>query len=685
MSAATTTPSVTNTPVMVDTQPELLISLSDVASLAQVQRPVVSMWRRRSASSAQPFPAPVPTGASLKRFDATAVVRWLEDTGRGNNRDPRADLAAFAVPADIPLQEPAVLAGVTGLLALTAAHGLLPDNRDELLDLADSDDPDDEVLYSEVESLGDRLLPLARYVTDLTDAAYGPAAAFEAMMANRFRLFIEGHVQTAVAQEVRDLVVAAALALGTQAELDGAMVVDPIAGGTDLVVDLARRVAEAGAVSVATPDRRTPAARLARRRLRVHGIPRVRLLEDGQGGFDFPAPAVVVMQLPPVDQPTMSDTDVLRLLNDIAVCCTAGQRVVVLGPAGALTDQAVEAEVTDLRRDLLRTDLVRAVVRLPYGMLTAQGRRRLALWCLGPPPEWSSVGSRTVVADLANEALDAATIDALVADLVAGLEGRRGRAHTLQLSRSEATSALQLSEGDLAMPIAPATAAGFSAGDVAQLVELAETLRTPLPEWWAPPVVPRRAAARRMVTTVADVVRSRQVAVLPGARLAESDLTTAERGVRVLGPAQVAGDHGALPPPRIDPLVLAARYPASRLTEPGDVVFCTAPRPMAQVDRNGGSVAVFPAKVLRCRDRRLLPAVVAADIKSQPPTAKTWRAWALRYVPEDQVSDLAVTMEDIDAHRRALRDRLDTLDDLSELLLTGVAGGSLDLIPTKGT
>lgn len=662
----------------IDGASELLISLPDVARLAAVQRPVVSMWRKRSAPSSRPFPASVPVGGAQEMFDGAAVVEWLEATGRGNNRDPRADLAAFAAPRDAPLHEPTVFAGVTALLALAAAHGPLPTDPNELLDLADADDPDDEYLYSELAVLGDRLIPLVRFVTDLIDAAYSPASAFEKLMIQRFRLSIPGHAQIDTAPQVRELVMATALALGTQAELRQAVIVDPTAGGTDLVVDLVRRAAEVGSVAIATPDRQTAAARLGRRRFRAHDLTRIRLAEDGQGGFVFPSPAVVVVQLPSVDEPTMSDTAALRFLNEITVCCTGGQRVVVVGPSSAFTDRATGDEVTGLRRDLLRTGLVRAVVRLPYGLLTTQGRRRLALWCLGPAPAPSAGGARTLVADLANHILDAATIDGLVADLVAAMEGSYGRAHTPQVSRSEPTSALQLSQGDLVTPTAPLRQQAVPVETVDRLVQLTDAMRTSLPGWTAPTGAVRFSAARRTVTTVADAMSRQELHVLPGTRIETKDLVVSHSGLTVLGPAQVLGQRASLSQ-TIDPLLLAARYPTSRLTEPGDVVFCTAPRPAARVDREGGSVVVFPAKVLRCRDGRLVPAVVAADINAQPETAKNWRAWALRHVAEDQTAALATTLDDIAQHRQALADRLDTLDELTALLIDAAASGSLDL------
>jgi hypothetical protein len=51
----------------------LRMTLSDVAALAQVQRPVVSMWRKRSAASAHPFPQPAALDGGRELFDADQV------------------------------------------------------------------------------------------------------------------------------------------------------------------------------------------------------------------------------------------------------------------------------------------------------------------------------------------------------------------------------------------------------------------------------------------------------------------------------------------------------------------------------------------------------------------------------------------------------------------------------------
>jgi hypothetical protein len=290
-----------------------------------------------------------------------------------------------------------------------------------------------------------------------------------------------------------------------------------------------------------------------------------------------------------------------------------------------------------------------------------------------------------LVADLANRRLDAATIDALVADLVAGMYGHWGTAaHTLQLTRVVPSSTLQLSDRDLATPaIGPHSREPGAAEVVSRLDSLADALRSAVPPLELPPYAPRRASVRSSRTTVAAALEARALEVLPGLRVDEADVTAEPTGVRLVGPADVVG--GRPGERRIVPLVLAAGYPQSRLTEPGDVVFCTAPHPAAWVDPEGGSVAVFPAKVLRCRDDRFVPVVVAADINAQSEAAKAWRAWALRQVPADQSAVLSSATDAIARHRADLRDHLANLEQFSDALITAAADGSLDLNDVEGT
>ncbi len=127
------------------------MTLVDVARLAKVQRPVVSVWRSRGAASTAPFPEPFATVSGEERFDADAVLKWLELTGRGNNPDVRADCAAFASPKGMSTQDDKIVFdGLAVLLCLKEISGarLASLTDDDLLDLADEADPDDEFLSS---------------------------------------------------------------------------------------------------------------------------------------------------------------------------------------------------------------------------------------------------------------------------------------------------------------------------------------------------------------------------------------------------------------------------------------------------------------------------------------------------------------------------------------------------------
>jgi hypothetical protein len=193
--------------------------------------------------------------------------------------------------------------------------------------------------------------------------------------------------------------------------------------------------------------------------------------------------------------------------------------------------------------------------------------------------------------------------------------------------------------------------------------------------------------------TVKDFLVAGQLSYVKGNRLEEDDFAT-DGGLRVFGPAELVEPHTA-PSRHISLLQFAARYPSGRLTEPGDVVFCTSPRPVATVDADGGAVVVFPARVLRIDagdPGGLVPDVVAADINQLNVADKTWRNWRLRRAPEAQRRSLATALEALQHEQAQARQRLERLEELATLITDGVAGGSLTLTdpisnaaPNEGT
>lgn len=75
----------------------LLVSMSDIATLARVKRPVVSTWRRRHPD----FPAAVSENSGRPLFDGAQVTNWLIATGLGNAapQELRSELALFGIIA----------------------------------------------------------------------------------------------------------------------------------------------------------------------------------------------------------------------------------------------------------------------------------------------------------------------------------------------------------------------------------------------------------------------------------------------------------------------------------------------------------------------------------------------------------------------------------------------------------
>lgn len=672
----------------------LQMTLVDVARLAKVRRPVVSMWRSRSARSDTPFPPPVAKVGGEERFDADAVVDWLECTGRGNNPDARADVAGFASPMGMgEWEDEVVFHGLGALLCLreiagTHLHGL---SGEELLDLADDADPDDEYLLREIDALGERREPLAGYADTLADAAYHGAAAFERLMRDRFRLVVPGHTAVALHETAHELAASLAAALAIDAGLEPAVYVDPTAGGSDLLVSLVHHDEGLGSATVMTAAHRDSASRHARRRLRVHGVHCQPLAVDDDGTWAVSRPAVHLAQYPSPGRPTMPAEEVLSAVENIVLQMDDTHRGVVLAPADVLADRIRDRRADELRDALLRQGRVRAIVRLPRGLVVSRPRQALALWVLGPAHRSVPVETRwTTVADLTDVELDGAATGDLVTDLVAAM-GDRGMvdAHAFRFGRPVRTRALLATRTDL-VGQRPALVPSVRVPDPdlpVRIADLAAALNTPTePE---PLQVElhgaRQDPVRPSPITLGQAVTAGHLRVLAGNRL---DPSVLPRGaVRVVGAEELTG-AACWDSSGVDRLAFEMAHPTGRYTERGDVIFCTSPRPTARVDTEGGSVVVAPARVLRVDATApggLLPEVLAADINAAPPAARTWRSWPVRRVPPTELAALSGALAALARERSAVRSRLELLDEVQELLIRGIATGSLSLTPDNRT
>lgn len=691
---------------------DLRLTLADVAELAHVRRPVVSVWRRRHASGPTPFPAPVRravavagrAGSEALLFRASDVADWVEASGLGNNRAFRADVALRAVLDDASGPDRDVaFAGLTALLRLKAyvSEPLGSLDVDDVLDLADELDPDDDSLYAEVEALGRHLDRFAAFSDLAAGSAYTPGAAVEALLADRFRTGRDELSRSALASAALALVADLAGAVGGDHAASGVTVeravADPYPGCGDLLAAVLGRgeVVESPTAHVPTGD----AHRLVRRRLGAHGWS-VRPLEAESvartpGPHELP---LVVTQVPSVGSGALDDVAVLDLVDDLVLGLADGQYALVIGPASALIDGSSSPEAESVRSALLRTNRLRAAVLLPAGLLVERSRERLALWILGDGDPGLDIAERWMtVADLSGVSpvrgtLPRGVVEDLVTDVVAALGTRDDVArHAFRYSRFVRTRELLAARGSLvevARPVEP-VARDDGGAAVSRAVELVGGIDGDSRPALGVKVERGDAEPARRVR-LGSVVEGGVVRRVPGNRLDDADVRAPGDDPagesRVLGVPELLGEVevGARV---VDRLGFAARYPAGRLTDPGDVVFCTTPRPAAIVDTAGFSVVAFPARVLRLRARGpgeragavgpgvlLVPEVLARDVAAQARGTR-WRSWDVRLVPADQADDVVAALARVRARRAAARAELARLEELERVLVDGVTTG----------
>ena len=665
----------------------LRMSLADVAALAQVQRPVVSTWRKRSGGGPLPFPAAKGHRNGVELFDAYEVTAWLQATGRGNNPEARNDVAVFARLA-APDSEAArdsrqTFDGLTALLALKVITGqvLGQSSAPELLDAADEADPDDVFLYAELEALGSALPGIASFADRLTDSAFSAPAAFERLLAHRFKDGLREQSDTALTDAALELVGAAAVELATALE-GNPVFVDSTPGGSDLMLSIVQQHGESGPVTFLAADHDGGASRLARRRLAVHGTDSGPVKVDAGGAFAVSGPAVHVAQYPTPGAPALDTTGILSGIENIVLQMDDSQRAVVIAPARVLCD-ALTGAPGNLRSDLLRSGRVRAIVRLQPGLLRAKPREPQALWVLGPSFADVPIADRwTMVADLSTTPLTLDVSQDLISDVVASMADRATiRAHSFRFARLVQTRILLAGQGSLVTAAAAKYSTAAAGAETALRIEELVSLLSSAGAGRRLPAVQAAAPVGALLpATVQELMNAGNLKYVKGVRMEAAD-TNRQAGSRVLGREELMDPHGSQPR-FISLLDFAAGYPAGRLTEPGDVVFCTSPRPAAIVDAAGGAVVVFPARILRVDDGDpggLVPDVVAADINAQPAADKSWRNWHLRRTPDMLRRPLAAALARLQHEQAEARQRLKHLEELATLITDGVAGGSLTL------
>lgn len=696
----------------------LQLSLSDIARLADVRRPVVSTWRRRPLRG-HTFPSPVDVVRGEEQFDAEEVAAYLAATSRGNNPEVIEDLAAHArLARTTTVGEDMVTMGLTALLCLTAQtdEPLADLSPVELRALARAIDPEDTFVVREVEALGDDVGALAAHADQLASASYSPQAAFERLLRRSAAATYPGHWVARLAEPAQALVARTAAALTLDADAGSPTLVDVTDSSGDLLLATVNGHADGLNPRVATLLLDTPVTRLARRRLRLHDVTRLDVVRDAAGDFTVVGgeaiTSVHVLHVPPAGEPGLSDLEVLDLVGNLAIQLDDDSRAVVIGPASALIDSPATAALDQARDGVIRGDRLRAAIRLPAGLLPHSPRRHLGLWVLGPAHPQVAVRDRwTAVADVSDQALDESLIDAIVVDAVAAMTPDERSAkggidsavvgsdaghvigHQFRVARRVRTSLILPRRSSL-MARVRSRGTTVSSAEAAELAARVERLVADL----SPSSLDRiRVSARQVddlttrvgpgASTVEQAIEDRYLELVAGSRVREADIVTGSEGLPLVGPAEILSGPPERPR-RVDAMTFGSHYPSGQLTKSGDVVVCASPRVGAVVDTAGSSVVQTPARVLRITDEgqaHLVPAVLAADVSMVQGTGiRDLRRWPIRVLAHDVVEALAATVPALDQEREMLLARIAALDDLSTHLFDGAASGALT-ITSPGT
>lgn len=645
------------------------LTMQQVADLAGVQRPVVSNWRRRFVDAAAPFPAPV--GQSSMVFDAEEVGRWLEETGRGNNREALADAALYSTLMDTVAVR---LADASALLLLHALSGspLAESDPDDLLQLLAQADMDSVLsLVDASAALEDA--ELVAHIDALVEA--GVTAARVLGRLTKGQEVLGSRLGSETLTEKGDSLVASMV--GAVAEDSDRVLVPWGPGGLRLLVRVAEGQPESRHPRIASPGQVSdPVDMLLWRYLVALGCQLEALRKD--------TAVLVVGQWASVGPE--GTEDFFDALDQAIIGLESGSAALVVAPAPLLVDRLADSRH---RRRVLGADSggylapLRYVARLPAGLCRFGGRRRLAVWALGHGEVLTAERQFTSYGEHSAHALTGAENRAVAVDVVAALRGgsaRRG--HAFLRTAHRATDAV-VARDALAFPITEdlfdhggdALARVWERRDASD-PQLLDGIRVEAAGVASDASLPWSAAT----TGVARLAR-----VIKGIRIPDSVWAVGAGGIGVIGPEEVAGE-APLGARSVDLVALVEGAPRFRLTEPGDVVFTTTTttttqkRPAAIIDAAGGNIVQAPARILRCLelqdgDRRILPETAVRDIEQS--RGSDLRSWRLRTVVVDD-RDPWRTVAARAAERRAqLLSELEALDALTTELSDGLAAGTL--------
>jgi hypothetical protein len=678
--------------------------MTEIAELAGVQRPVVTTWRRRHRD----FPARAGGNAAQPLFDPRQVADWLTFTGRASREQIEPELSLYTL-AGLANHYPGadLVAAVTALICLrylADENEPLADGTDDVIavlrERAIEIDPNDQLLLSEVHDVPPTAAWLAGLVDELAEAAWGCRQAFERVMAarNRFRAgsLSASAVSPALAQLIAEVSGAHELARGA----DSLIVTDPAAGAGDLLTAVARLLGPDHAPMFTGAEVDPALARLVRRRLAVHGVPEVDM--DIRIGAELPDetgdPDVIVTQIPYLPGEERDAADVLDRVGDVAVRMTTDRFAVVLGPAAVLAgDLPPFSAAARARADLIKGDMVEAIIRLPGGLMPFRPGYETALWVM-TQARGSQWRGRVLLADVSDRPLSGEIVRDLAEDVITWRrDGYVPGAHRRVFGVQAEIGSLVDPPRPL-VPVQRPDSPRERKADADARIALVTQYGADLDRIGATATADRQhvgtevlAAANLWPATeaVGALVRRGRLVMRKGIRIASADIGASGQHV-VLGSEEVLGSRRP-GERRVDLEVFANRYPNARLTEPGDVLVTTSSRPGAMIDHDGYAVAEYPVRILRIPKTevdqftpRVLCALLFGDgsggrVAGAVRAARSLDEQRVPLLPPASVRLLDALLTSIEARRLLAVREVGVLDELRQVAARGLIDGTLTL------
>lgn len=671
-----------------------LISLAEIAVLAQVKRPVPSNWARRHDD----FPQPVSREGGRALFDGREIIDWLLETGHGNadQRRLRGELALHTLASwRGRLPGRLLVDALTSLICLRSQLDtpLAPIDWNQLLEQASRADFEDAYLLAELRALPEAFGPdLVALADELVEAAYTPAEALEWVLEARPRL---GEPMAEVPSPLLTVTLAKLSGIG---ELDdGGIVATPYARSGELLVALHAQAKEEAGHSYLAADPDRASVRLVRRRMFV------RQVYDFQLGVaegpeldidDWGDPHIVLCVLPYEPSETRDAVAVLEQVQALTDLLRPDRTAVVLGPADVLVGPlAPHGDADLLRRSFLTDGLLKVVACLPRGAFSYWPQYRTAVWVLTRQQT-----GLVFLSDLSDRPLSERALGTLVEDVqVFRAAGWRiDRRHAMRHGVIVPIKELDDQPGVAFTPQQRPPESRYIRPVVERPVRISE-LEIRLEELLAQrnlsdgPALRTYAALRpegRPVqrTTIGRMLKERRLRLLPGHRIAPEHLISGGDHP-VLTPAEITGD-APVGGRTIDRLVFASAYEHAKFTRPGDIV--VTPDFGVYVDAEGLSVVAHPARILRVRpgaERPVRSRVLAALLRA------AGTLYAARRLEDLSVPDLApdeaerydTLLTEIEQRAALLRRQTATLDELTRLTAAGLVDGTLTILPSPET